>query len=110
VLTAAENLQGRVLLGAGKDDEALGHFEKAVAVAPHFTKARYNIGLIKLKHQQLDEALAAFSTVVAQDPKSADAHYFLGVLYKGKNDEGKATASFCKAKELGNAMARSACP
>src|SRR5438309_9996263 len=71
---AAENLAGRALLGeaaalrgddaAAKEDEALGHFQKAALLEPSYTRARYNIGIIALKHQKLKEAIEALSIVV----------------------------------------------
>ena len=94
------NNLGLVLLGKGQVDEALAHFEEALALQPRFADAHNNLGLVLLQQGRVDEAAVHFQEALAVRPENACAHYNLGnaLLRKGQVDQ--AAAQFQQAIEF----------
>src|SRR5215831_1730305 len=53
----AYNMRGSVLAQAGKTDEALGDFNKAISLDPNYGQAYANRGLIYRQTRRLDQAM-----------------------------------------------------
>ena len=106
---AAENLAGRAALAAKNEAEADRYFGKAMASHPDYMKPRYNRALIRLKNQQVDEAIALLTEVIAENPSSADGHFYLALGYEAKGKAAEAKAAYCRAMELGKALATERC-
>lgn len=77
----AENNLGNALLKAGREDEALKHFETALRLMPTYADARNNRGVVLLNKRRPAEALADFKTAIKHKKDYADAHYNLGEAY-----------------------------
>jgi tetratricopeptide (TPR) repeat protein len=94
------NNLGLALLQKGQMDEAVEHFQKALALQPGFGDAHNNLGLILFQRGQVDEAIDHFQKALAIHPENAPAHYNLGnaLLHKGQLDG--AGAQFKKAIEF----------
>lgn len=85
--------RGTQLLDAGKLDEAMECFERAVALQPDFVDGKVSAAVVLIEKGKLDEALARIRGVLAEDPDNWFAHVNLGVIHakRGRLDEAIAT-------------------
>src|ERR1700753_319109 len=70
----AYNMRGGVLAQAGKTDDALADFNKAIAVEASYAKAYANRGLVYRQTKRLDQAMAAYERAIALDANYAPAY------------------------------------
>jgi tetratricopeptide (TPR) repeat protein len=66
------------LRGMGKIDEAILHYEKAIALKPDFAKAKNNLGNLLQEIGKRDEAIRCYEQALAIEPAYAEAHMNLG--------------------------------
>jgi tetratricopeptide (TPR) repeat protein len=64
----------------GKTDDAVWHYQKAIALAPDFYAARNNLGSDFLSKSQFPEAQQQFESVIKVNPSDAAAYFNLGNL------------------------------
>jgi len=90
---------GNVLYKKGQLDDAIRHYQMALAISPDFS-AHMGLGCALLYKGQLDEAIHHCQEALAIFPDKAEAHYNLAnaLLYKGQLDE--AISHFQKALDL----------
>jgi tetratricopeptide (TPR) repeat protein len=81
----AYNMRGSVLAQAGKTEEALSDFNKAISLDPNYGQAFANRGLIYRKTKRLDQAMADYERALALDPSYAPAWLGRGMVYKARN-------------------------
>jgi protein O-GlcNAc transferase len=62
----------------GHLEDALKHYDQAVALAPEFARAHLNRGNALMALKDLDSAIKAFETALDHDPTLAGAHFNLG--------------------------------
>ena len=88
----ADDNFGLVLYQKGKVDEAIAHYQKALALEPNFANAHYNLGNALFDKGRVDEAMAQFQEALKIQPDFAEAHNNLGnaLLGKGRVDEAMA--------------------
>ena len=67
----AYNMRGTVFGQAGRNEEALADFNKAIGLDPNFTQAYANRGLINRKTGRLDAAIADYDKALQYDPNDA---------------------------------------
>ena len=67
--------------GAGKADEAIRHYTKAIELAPEYYEARNNLGSAYLANSQFPEAQEQFEKVIQANPSDASAYFNLANLY-----------------------------
>jgi tetratricopeptide (TPR) repeat protein len=65
----------------GREEEAVAAFQKALAIAPRFVDARYNLGLVLLRQGHLDQAQQELQQVAAERATDKDARYALATAY-----------------------------
>lgn len=65
--------QGNDLLRAGRVDEAIEHYERALALAPHYANAHYNLGGALVRLGRLAEAIEHYRRAVMLEPEREDA-------------------------------------
>ena len=106
---AAHNLQGKIAIMEGRAADALTSFTTAVAIAPGFAKARYNLAIIHLKEQRIGEGMKELQRATTDEPKFADAHYLLARAYQGQKQMVEANAEFCAAADHGHQEAQAKC-
>jgi tetratricopeptide (TPR) repeat protein len=70
---AAHNLAGTAESNSGRDREALGHFERAVALDRGYISPRVNRALVLLRQKRVQEALNDLDAVVKEAPDHPDA-------------------------------------
>jgi Tfp pilus assembly protein PilF len=65
----------------GKREDAIEHYEKALAIAPEMYFARNNLGSLYLEDQKFEDAEKAFKKVIADNQADANAYFNLGNVY-----------------------------
>src|SRR6201998_1427076 len=96
----AYNMRGSVLAQAGKTEEALADFNKAIDLDPNYGQAFANRGLIYRKTKRLDQAMADYERALALDPSYAPAWLGRGIVHKTRNEAPQALEDFNKAISL----------
>jgi Flp pilus assembly protein TadD/membrane associated rhomboid family serine protease len=98
---------GHEALSAGKHEEAVKHFRRAVEVSPKDHNSWYNLGVAYARLDRDAEALEAFlraSELVPDDAEYKDtvagAYYNLGIRHERAGDRAAALAAYEKAYEL----------
>ncbi|SHI69689.1 tetratricopeptide repeat protein [Desulfofundulus thermosubterraneus] len=77
----------RAYLDAGKMDQALKTYDKAVQLRPENSDFRIELALVQFLLGHYDEAVANFKEEIKRHPDNARAHYYYGqVLALGKGD------------------------
>lgn len=77
----AHRALGDLEFAAGRESEALPHYEKAI-LAPNIDKQTLTrLGLARMARKQYDLAAEAFERVVKIDPEANDARLQLGIVY-----------------------------
>ncbi len=71
-----------VFYKAGKFDQALADFDRAIAMDPEYAKAYYNRGSTYDKMGKLDNAIADYRKTISLDPFDCDACYYLDQAFK----------------------------
>lgn len=79
-LAAANELQGDLLAGAGRAEEALAHYRKIPATAPSHGTAQFKIGMLLQARGEHGPALKAYQAAIAADPNNPFAHNNLAWL------------------------------
>jgi len=117
------NMRGSVLAQAGRSEEALADFNKAVSLDANYGQAFANRGLIYRKTKRFrgahragehrrgarfDQAMDDYNRALALDPNYAPAYLGRGVVYKARKQDAEALEDFNKAISLhpDNAEAR----
>jgi predicted O-linked N-acetylglucosamine transferase (SPINDLY family) len=79
--------------GAGRVEEAIGHFQRSVALDPQGVAAWFNLGNARCKLRQPDEAIESYLAALRLAPADADIHTNLGAsqLAAGRRDEARAS-------------------
>ena len=80
------NAEGVRLMAAGRTDDALAAFRRALAGNPGFALAAYNMGVVLAQKGQMQEAAAAFRTAISLRPGFSAAHFGLGLVLKTSGD------------------------
>ena len=96
----ANYFTGNSLLHRGRVDEAVAHFQKALALWPESATFHSALGNALCQKGQVDEAIIQNQKALALQPKSADAYEYLGeaLFQKGHVDE--AIIQYQKALEI----------
>jgi tetratricopeptide (TPR) repeat protein len=73
----------------GQSDEAMVHYQQAIALEPNYADAYYNRGNLLLAKGQIDDAIADWEKTLQLQPNDADAHTCVGnaLLRKGSLNE-----------------------
>jgi protein O-mannosyl-transferase len=89
----AENNLGIILERAGRLNEALVHYDRALQIQPS-ARACYNLGVILRRQGKPDEAMAQFERALRLDPNFADARNNLGGTLGDLGRSAEAIAQF----------------
>ena len=74
-----QNGLGAVLGQAGRGQEAIGHFEKALRIEPDYAEAHYNLGLVLGQTGKLQEAIRQFEQALLIKPDDIDVRCNLAI-------------------------------
>jgi superkiller protein 3 len=83
-----------------KYGEALGVFQRRIALDPNNGEAYYYIGLIHKEMKQYPEALESLKKAAALDSAKADRFFWLGVLHDSQKQTAEARQAFQRAITL----------
>lgn len=101
----AYNNLGMRLVQAGRLDEAIAQYRKALELNPQFAEAYYNLGNALLRAGRAEEAMANYSKALELEPRMAAAHANLAVIFLAAAQPDEAIAHLNKALELDPANA-----
>ncbi len=65
----------------GRLEEAIAHYQAALAQDPNFAEAHYNYGAALARASRIPEAAAQWQAAIQIKPDFAEAHYNLAVIY-----------------------------
>jgi tetratricopeptide (TPR) repeat protein len=81
-------------------DDAIVHYQKAVALRPDYFLARYGLGHALLEKGALDAAIEHSRAALLIQPNSADCHTVLAVALDEKGQSAEAMEHYEKALEI----------
>ena len=91
---------GIVHQSAGRLEEAIAAYRRAIAVAPHHANAHSNLGVLFRVTGQPEDAAAAYRTAITLDPGHVDAWTNLGILLNSLGRSEEAATCYSKAITL----------
>ena len=106
---APSNLAGRAALVQKDYEQARKHFLAAIAAAPTFVNARFNLALMYVQAGDLDSAKDKLDNLLSDNPDFGDALLVRAGISQLKGDHGSAKADACKAAKLGLEKAKAEC-
>jgi len=89
---------------AGKFDDAIAGFQKAVETQPVCSACYYNIGYNYAQKKDYDNAVTNYKKAIEQKPDYADAYAGLASVYNAQRKFDDAAAASAKATELASAL------
>src|SRR5262249_59523415 len=87
-------------LGNQQVDEAIVHYQKAMAIRPDYFLARYALGRATLENGELDSAIQHFRAALLIRPNDPDSHAVLALALEEKGQLGEAIKHYEKAVEI----------
>jgi tetratricopeptide (TPR) repeat protein len=94
------NVRGTALGRAGRYDQALADFNRAIEINPGFYQAYSNRALVQRKLNQNGQALADYNRSIELNPSYNEAYVGRGNLYRSQGQIDLALADFSKGIEL----------
>ena len=94
------NVRGTALGRAGRYDQALADFNRAIEINPGFYQAYSNRALVQRKLNQNGQALSDYNRSIEINPSYNEAYVGRGNLYRSQGQIDMALADFSKAIEL----------
>lgn len=89
VSPVVHELRGHLKAAQGKEEEAIGHFDKAVEAQSKSATVHSTLGNLHFKNQRFEQAEKSFRKSIKYDDKSCDNFYALAVVLnkQGKKEE-----------------------
>jgi Tfp pilus assembly protein PilF len=84
----------------GQSDEAMVHYDQAIALEPNYADAYYNRGNVLLTKGRIEEAVADLQRALQIQPNDADAHTCLGNAFLKEGSLKDAIAEYEQASAL----------
>jgi protein O-mannosyl-transferase len=100
---------GIVLTEQGDIDQAIDHYQDAVALRPAYAEAHYNLGRLLVAQGRLDDAVAHYEKAVEINRGDPEAQNNLGVTLFGIGRVGDAILHYQKALEIQPDYAEASC-
>lgn len=99
------NIAGAISAAAGRPEEALARYDRAIALAPDYAEAMSNRGNTLKDLKRLDEALDSFDRALALLPAYVEAHVNRGIVLYRLKRAGEALAAYDSAIALAPTVA-----
>jgi tetratricopeptide (TPR) repeat protein len=100
---------GILLSEQGEADQAIDHYQQAVALRPEYAEAHYNLGRLLVERGQLADAIAHYERTAAINPADAEAQNNLGVTLFGVGRADDAITHYQKALGIRPDYAEASC-
>ena len=94
MMAITETNLASALQAEGRGNEAVEHYQRAIAIQPDYAPAYNNLGVAEHSAGQLDKAFTAFQRAVDMKPEYPDAHYNLANVLLEKNQPEEAAEHF----------------
>jgi tetratricopeptide (TPR) repeat protein len=94
MMAITETNLASALQAEGQANEAIEHYQRAIAIQPDYAPAFNNLGVAEHSAGQLDKAFSAFQRAVDMKPEYPDAHYNLANVLLEKNKPQEAAEHF----------------
>lgn len=98
--TAFHNNLGTFLEAAGRQDEALQHFNQAIALQPDFAKAHNNIGNVYQRQGEILKAKSSYQEALRLDSNLPVTHSNLGHIFKDLGELEEAIYHYNQALQI----------
>ncbi len=85
------------MVTAGRVDEAITQFRRAVELSGGRAEARFNLGAALVQKGLFDEALEQIDAGLAQKPLFPTAHFFKALALSGKGNTKEAIPGICRS-------------
>jgi predicted TPR repeat methyltransferase len=99
------NALGTVFLDQSQPDKARKVFEKAMALAPPYSPACYNLARLKQLENDHKGAISIYRAILEREPDHGQAWNNLGLAYREIGDQDEALSCFRRAVEFAPGMA-----
>jgi len=96
---------GFALASQGQTDEAIEHYQQALAISPNSAKAHNNLGILLSQQGQAAEAIEHFQKAIELNPNIAETHNNLGILQVQQGRTAEAIGNFQAALKLDPTLA-----
>ncbi|HWB61754.1 MAG TPA: tetratricopeptide repeat protein [Chthoniobacteraceae bacterium] len=96
----AEMNYGCALADDNELDDAIRHFQRALAFAPDLAEAHYNLGIALYNRNDFQGALDHFESALATKPSDASAHYYAGLCFAEMRKWDDAVTQFRETSQL----------
>jgi protein O-GlcNAc transferase len=91
---------GNALAAQGRVDQAIVHYERALALMPDLAEAHNNLGIALVTQGKIDQAIAHYERALALKPDYAEAHNNLGLALVAQGKIDQAIAHYERALAL----------
>jgi tetratricopeptide (TPR) repeat protein len=95
---------GELQLRRGAVSDAIGHFERALALEPRYAVAAFDLGVAYAAAGRRADAIASYRRALAIDPTLARAHNNLGALLLAQGARDEALGHFASALHFAPAL------
>jgi tetratricopeptide (TPR) repeat protein len=92
-----EKEYAKELCAIGLFDDAIEHFDRAIAIHPRDYEALSYKARVLLQRRKTDEAVDLLERAIGIKPDHAEAHYYMGLARRVQGDRAGAIASFSEA-------------
>jgi len=96
----AHNNLGLALFNKGQVDEAMAHYQKALAIRPNNAEAHNNLGFALFQKGWVDQAISYYQKALGIDSNYAGAHNNLGLAFYQKGRADEAIEQYQRALEI----------
>jgi tetratricopeptide (TPR) repeat protein len=96
----AHNNIGISLARQGRTQEAIDHFNRALALNPHHDEADYNLANALLRLNREDEAIPHYEASLKINPRNTKAHFNLAAVLARKGQSEEAMVHYNKVLEV----------
>jgi predicted O-linked N-acetylglucosamine transferase (SPINDLY family) len=94
------NQLGIALAQAGRLDEAIMSFRRALQIDPDLARAHHNLGIALQEQGHVHEAVASYRRALELKPDYVSAHNYLGTAFKDQNNLDEAITCYRRALDL----------
>jgi tetratricopeptide (TPR) repeat protein len=101
----AQNSLGIILVGLGRQEEAVEHWKQALQIEPDYAEAHYNLAVALMHMGNLEDAIEHYEQALRIKPDYAEAHNNLGVVLMGLGRDTEAIGQFEQVLRLKPASA-----
>jgi tetratricopeptide (TPR) repeat protein len=95
----AHQISAEVLTGLNRNDDAIWHLNRLVAIDSNNHVAENNLGAALIRMGQYAQAIRAFENVIRDEPGNSQAYYFMAVCYMYRDEPELAVDVLNKASE-----------